>query len=425
MLRAYRFACMVCAPLILIWLLVRWRGGKEHPTRWRERLGIASLPRPSGRVLWLHAASVGEFNAALPFIQLIVSHQPDSQMLVTTGTVTSASLAATRLPAQAMHQFVPVDLPFAVRRFLQHWQPDGAIWTESEFWPNLIDLTARQCPMMAVNVRLSARSARCWARTRRSFSRLLAPFGTLYAASHADAAHLALAGITDVQVAGNLKYDAEPLPHQPDDATQLRAQIGSRPVWLAASTHEGEEALVLQAHARLISYFPDLLTIIAPRHPQRSAAVQQLLTHHATAFACRSLGEAITAGTTIYLADTLGEMGLWFRLCPVVFLGGSLVPVGGHNPIEPAQLDCAIVSGGHVHHFADLFVAWQSEQAVRIVDTADALADTVRHWFDHPAEREKAQRAAHDAVAKRRGVAAALYPLLCQRLDAAHSARPS
>lgn len=318
-------------------------------------------------------------------------------VLLTTGTVTSAALLAERLPAlgleSVLHRFVPLDVPGWVARFLDHWRPDAVGFVESELWPNLIGgCEARGIPMMLVNARMSARSLRGWQRAPSFAQQILGAFTRVQAQSEADAAHLRLLGARDVDAPGNLKLAAPPLPVDPAELARLRALIGARPVWLASSTHPGEEDVVGRVHRGLASAHPDLLTIVAPRHPERGAAVAAAL-----GASRRAAGQ--DPGPGIWVADTLGELGLLYRLAPLAFVGRSLVGQGGQNPLEPARLGCAIAVGPHTANFAESVQALEAAGALTRVADASELASWVDGMLRDP-DRQRVAGAAACAAAK-------------------------
>lgn len=374
----YSILGTLLTPFIGGWLRRRVGRGKEEPSRLRERFGHASLPRPQGRLLWLHAASVGEVQSMLTLVRALLAQESDSHILITTGTVTSAALVAQQNLPRTIHQFTPVDTYFSVKRFLDHWRPDMALWVESEFWPQLLlQAKRRRIPVILVNARLSSKSFQGWKRWKFFAQQILDCFTVIYAGSGDDAARLRALGAHDVIEAGNLKFDAASLPVDAAAIATLSAQIGDRPLWLAASTHANEEHRVGLAHQRIATQFPNLLTIIAPRHAARGDAIETDLRNDGLSVARRSKGEAVTSDTQIYLADTMGELGTFYHLADIVFLGGSLIAHGGHNPLEPARQHCAILSGKHVHNFSDIVKKMQQSQAIRLVDDHEALASTV------------------------------------------------
>jgi 3-deoxy-D-manno-octulosonic-acid transferase len=352
----------------------RARRGKEDPARSGERYGLASAPRPSGRVVWVHAASVGETNAVMPLVDRLVA--TGCSVVFTSVTITSAAIAARRLPAGAVHQFSPLDIGSWIGRFLDHWRPDLALFVESELWPaTILALAARGIPQLLMNARLSERSQKGWGRfgtvSRALFSRITA----CLAQSAKDGERYRALGVPQTIVTGNLKFDVPPPPADPAALATFRTAVGGRPLWVAASTHEGEEEIVAAAHRILKTRFPDVLTVIAPRHPPRGPAIRTLLAGQGFTVAERSLGEPLTAATDIYLADTLGELGLFYRAAPVALLGGSLIAHGGQNPIEPARLDTALLHGPFVHNFEDIYAALdRNGGAVRVSDAASLAA---------------------------------------------------
>lgn len=391
----YRGLTNVAEPLVRFYLGLRLRRGKEDPQRMPERQGMASAPRPNGPLVWLHAASVGEAQSALALIERLLQMRTDLNLLVTSGTVTSAGLLKRRLPARAIHQFVPVDLRHWVRRFLDHWQPDLALFVESELWPNLVlETSSRGCPLMLVNGRMSARSFARWQRAPRLAQALLGRFALCLGQTEQDAARLAALGAPKAEYLGNLKYSAAPLPSDEAALAALRAEAGKRPLWLAASTHPGEERMAAEVHLALRADHENLLTIIVPRHPERGDEIEAMLENLGLTVARRSRGEAPDAGREIYLADTLGELGLFYRLAGIAFIGGSTGSLGGHNPLEAAQLDCAILYGPDMANFrtvaADLAAA---QAAVQISDRED-LRRRLGRLLAEPDERKNLARAA-------------------------------
>jgi 3-deoxy-D-manno-octulosonic-acid transferase len=374
---AYRGFASLASPFLRRMLARRIKRGKEVPARVNERFGISSLNRPEGRLIWFHAASVGETLSLLPVIAAL---EGKASVLLTTGTVTSASLAAERLPSFAQHQFVPLDVPAWVRRFLAHWRPDGAVFVESELWPaTLMMLDARRIPRLLINASMSARSAARWRRAPGFARRILGGFTAVHAQSARDAEYLTALGAKPVLKWGNLKFAA---PLLPVDEIALKAmrQAISGPHWLAASTHPGEEEIVIAAHRLLAAQFPGLITVIAPRHPARGAGVAALCT--GLPVARRSLGQPPAPG--IYIADTLGELGLFYRLCPCALVGGSLVDIGGHNITEPARLGTAVLTGPFTGEIAEQVQRLQAAGAIVAVTDAATLAAALRHWLEDP-----------------------------------------
>ncbi len=351
----YRLLGRAAVPLIRAYLRRRIARGREDPQRIGERLGTPSLPRPKGAVVWLHAASVGEAVSLLPLIERLQRDWPQFSLLMTSGTVTSARLMAERLPGGVIHQYVPVDLPGAVERFLDHWRPSLSLMVESEFWPNLIAATTKTgSELILLNGRVSTASYRSWRRFRPLIATLLGQFSLVMARSPRDQRHLRDLGAAGAICPGDLKAAAAPLAANQTDLTALRAALGNRPLWLAASTHPGEDEMAGQIHHALKARFPDLLTLLVPRHPNRADAIRAALEARQLTVAQRSRNETVSPSGDIYLADTMGEMGLWYHLAEIVFVGGSLVPIGGHNLLEPAKLGCAVLAGPHTANFSEM-----------------------------------------------------------------------
>ena len=421
LLGLYRMATDLGSPLLALHLNRRVGKGKEEALRLGERSGQATIERPGGPLLWVHAASVGESLAALPLIEVLLDDRQDLHILLTTGTVTSAKLMATRLPPRAMHQFAPLDQAGAWRRFFAHWRPDVGCLIESEIWPNLIlEAERSNLPLTLINGRMSPRSARRWGIARASARRLLRSFALCLARGQADADRFSALGAVDVRMVGDLKNAAPPLPAAPAALAKFRAMIGKRPVWLAASTHPGEEVSVVAAHRQIRRRHPDLLTIIVPRHPDRGEGLACELRAGGEELARRSLNEQPDAATEIYLADTLGELGLFYRVADLAFIGGSLVPHGGQNPLEAARLGCPILFGAHTANFEEMTARLLDADAARRVGDADELARAVDTLLAEPATRERmALRgceagAAEEAVLVR--VQQALMPLLDRQI---------
>jgi len=387
-LAVYLAAARLAGPVARMVLTRRAARGREDPARIGERLGRASVPRPAGRLIWLHGASVGEGMSMLPLIAELWRQAPDATCLVTTGTVTSARRMAELLPEGAIHQFVPVDTAGAVRRFLDHWRPDLAIWVESEFWPGLMTAAAaRGVPMMLVNARVSERSARGWRRAPGMARVLVRHFGRIVTQDAPTVGRLAAMGADPARLreGGNLKV-LTPAPGCDEaELSRLRGVLAGRPVWLAASTHAPEEAEVAMAHGRMGR--GGLLTILAPRHPNRAAEIATLLKGQGLSVAQRSRGEVPRPETDVWLADTLGEMGLWFRLAPVAFVGGSIAAMGGHNPFEPAALGAAILYGPRTENFAPAYASLAEAGAARLVHDGGELGAAVAELLGNEAAR--------------------------------------
>jgi 3-deoxy-D-manno-octulosonic-acid transferase len=380
-------------PLAVAYLARRRRRGKEDPIRFRERRGVASMARPHGPLVWIHAASIGEATAILGLVERLLASCPGLEILVTTGTVTSARLLENRLPARARHQFVPGDLPHWIARFLNHWRPNLALWVESELWPNLVLATrANGIPMVLVNGRLSARSFKHWQQWPGLIRPMLRAFDLCLAQDQQQADRFRMLGAQQVATVGDLKAAAAALPFDESALSRLSQCIGERPMWLAASTHQGEEEIAAQVHRNIVADFPGLLTIIAPRHPTRGDAIGSMLTAQRFTIARRGRGEAVTRETDVYLADTIGELGLFYRLAGIAFIGGSLVAKGGHNPFEAARLNCAVLHGPDMSNCAGMAAALAVSGAAETVTGAASLARAVSSLLSD--RRVQADRAA-------------------------------
>jgi 3-deoxy-D-manno-octulosonic-acid transferase len=396
-LRAYRMFSVAMTPLTPLLLARRLRRGKEHRLRLPERRGISVMARPPGQLIWLHGASVGELISVLPLIERIRAREIN--VLVTSGTVTSGGLAEQRLPRDVIHQFVPLDVPMFVRRFLDHWQPDLALFAESDLWPNIMIETARRgIPMILVNGRLSDNSFRRWRYVPVSIGNLLGRLDLCLARTRADAERLSELGATHVVTTGDLKLDVPAPPADGRKLAELNAAIGGRRVIAAASTHAGEETAVIDAHRRLRANFPSLLTIIVPRHPERGAGVEAIARAAGLKTKLRSRRELPDATTDIYVADTVGELGIIYRLSPIVFVGGSLVKRGGQNPIEPAKLGAAILHGRHVWNFTEIYAALNQAHGAETITDASKLTAAFGALLAHGETRARVADAARTTV---------------------------
>ncbi len=392
----YRIAATLATPFLPSLLRRRATLGKEDRTRLGERRGESTTPRPGGPLVWIHGASVGETISLLPIAERLAADR--IAVLMTSGTVTSARLMARRLPPGAIHQFVPLDAPLYVRRFLDHWRPDLALIAESEIWPNLIVQTDRRgIPLVLVNARISERSFERWRKAGDISRTVFSRFDLCLAQSETDGGRLLALGAPRVAVTGNLKYDVPPPPADPLKVSMIEGLIGSRPVWMAASTHPGEDVMVLAAHRKVAKNHPHLLTILAPRHPHRGAEIEDLVRRAGLRGARRSLGLQPDRATDVYIVDTIGELGIFYRTVPVALTGGSLVPHGGQNPIEPAKLGTAVLHGPHVHNFVEVFAALdRTGGAVGV--TPETMPDVLSELLGDPSGLRWMARAGGGAV---------------------------
>jgi 3-deoxy-D-manno-octulosonic-acid transferase len=392
-LRAYRRLASAATPFLPLLMSRRLKRGKEDPERVIERRGATNRRRPQGPLVWIHGASVGEMLAIVPIAEHI--DRRGFNVLVTSGTVTSAQLAEWRLPPDAMHQFVPYDTPSFVARFLDHWQPSLGIFAESDLWPNLIMAGAeRRVPLVLINGRLSERSFRRWKRFPATISALLAHFELCLAQSAADAGRYTELGAPRVSTTGNLKLDAAAPPADAKALSAMTRAVDKRPVIAAASTHPGEEKIIVDVHRKLRDRFPGLLTVVAPRHPERGEGILDIAHSASLNAVARSRGHLPNHSTDIYVADTIGELGLIYRVAPIVFVGGSLVRHGGQNPIEAAKLGAAILHGPHVWNFAEIYAELDRAEGAAEVQDGERLTSRIGNWLlDSNACRSAAESA--------------------------------
>lgn len=386
---AYRTLTELGAPVIHYYLRRRLKAGREDASRFNERLGKPSKPRPAGFLIWCHAASVGEAASLLALIEEIQKHYPEASLLITTGTVTSARMLEGRLPRGTLHQYMPVDrLPY-VRQFIDHWEPDLALWVESELWPNMIsEIRLRKIPAVLLNGRMSDKSFRQWYRVRSWARELLGAFNLCLTQTEAERGRFVTLGAKPVQCIGNLKYAAKPLPFDAAALDELRLAVVGRDVWLMASTHRGEEDIAATVHKQLKSTRHNMLTLIVPRHAVRGDEIATRLGALGLVVARRSKHEPIAANTDIYLVDTMGELGLFYRLAPLTVMGGSFVPTGGHNPIEAAQLGTALIFGPSMFNFADITREFLFRRAAIQLQHANEIGFTVNRLLTDATERE-------------------------------------
>jgi 3-deoxy-D-manno-octulosonic-acid transferase len=417
MLRVYQKLSTAIVPLAPALINRRLKQGKEDPARIGERRGVSLGVRPPGPLVWIHGASVGEVLAAAALIEKLRALK--IRILLTSGTVTSAAIVAKRFPADIIHQYVPYDSPRYVARFLDHWRPSLALFIESDLWPNLILASAaRRLPMVLINGRMSHRSFPRWRRITGTISALLGRFDVCLAQSAVDAERFTALGSRNVVTTGNLKFDVPAPPADLAKLERLMSVTRGRPIIVAASTHPGEEEILLEAHRTLAGFFPSLLSVFVPRHPDRGEAVARTIAASGLTAALRSREELPTAKTDIYVADTMGELGLFYRLAPIVFMGGSLVEHGGQNPIEAVKLGASIVHGPHIFNFPDVYEALDRSGGGKRADTLEALVKQLGQLLADPAARDLSIAAAERVVVQLGGALdrtlSALEPYLLQ-----------
>lgn len=380
LLRGYLGLTALAGPLGERHLRRRLARGKEDPARWREKLGVTSASRPAGRLIWCHAVGLGEVLALRGLIEAMAGRAPEASFLVTSSARASGEVFAKAPPPRTLHQFLPLDLPGPVARFLDHWQPDLSIWAEQDLWPRLVVETARRgVPLALVNARMGARAFGGRARARGLYRDLYARFALIEAQDAGTAGHLTALGATGVRVGAPLKAAAPPLPCDAGELARLRGLLAGRRVWLAAASHPGDEAVALAAHRQVLAADPAALLILAPRDPRRDLATDLPMTR-------RSAGQGPDAA--VWVADTFGEMGLWYRLAPAALIGGGF-GIGGHNPWEAAALGCAILHGPGVGNFAGDYARLQAAGGAMAVADGPALAAAL----DDPGLPAMAQRA--------------------------------
>ena len=402
MLSLYRTLATLSTPFLRRLLSDRLAKGKEIASRLNERFGYASAARPVGELIWFHAASVGELQSILPLMNTLLEANPDLHILVTTMTVTSAKRFDELKPDRCIHQFIPLDTPDFVARFMQHWHPHAAFLTESEIWPNLIIEMKKSVPVCGIiNGRMSEKSFKKWNFFPGAIASLLNGL-KIFAQSEKDAERYKKLGGKNVSFIGNLKFDAPALPFDEVQYQTLKSMIGDRPVWLAASTHPKEESEILEfLQPRLLKQFPQLLSIIVPRHPERGEKLSVLCKNSAL----RSRQEPITQSTQVYIADTIGELGLFYRLSKIVFMGGSLIPHGGQNMLEPARLSCAVVWGEHVFNFEDAaYMMIENHAGIQAKSEGDDLLNQLTDLLSNPIKTQEMGARAHELMQQQSGI---------------------
>jgi len=418
LLTVYRLATIAATPFASAALNWRANHGKEDPARLAERMGESNRPRPRGRLVWLHGASVGESLSLLPLIDRFI--QRGLEVLVTSGTVSSARVLSARLPAGAFHQYAPIDAPKFVERFLDHWRPDIAVFAESELWPNIVAaVRARGAPLVLANARISRKSAERWRAVPGAAKSVFGAVDLCLAQDSDNAARFLALGARCVRIAGNLKFDVPPPPADSAKLAAFNGAIGARPAWAAVSTHPGEEDLVLDAHVDMAAQTPSLLTIIAPRRWERGVEIVEAARARGLTAALRSQESEPRRDVDVYIVDSVGELGLIFRSVGVVLMGKSLLPGGGgQNPIEPAKLGCAILHGPYVENFTEAYGELAAAKAAARVLDAASLARAAQYLLADPARMRKMGRAAAETVERlggaSRGIMTAVEPYLAQ-----------
>ena len=385
MIRLYAAATVLAWPLIRLIMWQRVKQGKEDGQRIGERFGRISTPRPTGPIIWVHAASIGETVSILSLVERLLVDFQLVNVLITTVTRSSGEILEKNLSGKLFHQFVPIDRPGEINSFLDHWDPDVAIWVESELWPNLLTaVQGRGIPIFLVQGRISEKSFRHWRFLRWLVRPLLEGFSRVLVQTPEDADRYRALGAVEPVVTGSLKYSSPPLKIDKIELAQINLRLGGRPCWVAASVHPGEFSLLRDAHLMIRRRFPNLLTIVVPRHPIAGASMERSALDADISGAVRSRAEEITEETEIYIGDSFGELGIFYEICPIAFVGGSLVPHGGQNPLEAIQLGCVVLLGPHMFNFSQIVSDLASEDALVSVGSAASLADKISEFLESP-----------------------------------------
>lgn len=409
----YRAFFILITPFLCIWFGVRLLKGKENKTRFRERLGFPNKSRPEGKLIWMHGASVGECLSMLPLIKRLLELDPALHIMVTSGTVTSADLMAKRLPERAFHQFAPIDSPWGTYFFIRHFKPNAVLWFESEFWPSMLaSIHAAKVPLILLNGRISDHSFDRWQKLPFIIKSMLKNFTLTLGQSPENARRLEVLGSPAVDCVGNIKYAAGIAPFDANELADLKQQIGNRPCWNGASTHDNEEEQMANIHLGLKEHYPTLLTICVPRHPNRADAIEKMCQGKGFTVARRSRKDSITTETDFYIADTIGEMGLLYQLSDIVFVGGSLIPFGGQNMLEPMRLKRATLIGPYAFNFKEIVASAKEHNALIEVANADEMQTKLDYLLGHPDEVAKIGEVAEQLASSEMAVLDRLYELL-------------
>lgn len=419
----FSYSCLVYLLLPFIFIKLWWRG-RDNPAyrqAWAERLGYVKSSANDPFCICLHAVSVGETMAARPLIEQLLIRYPEARLWITSTTPTGAATVMRLFGSAVEHSYLPYDTPQAMQRFLQTVRPKLLLVMETELWPNLYAACAQaQIPLILVNARLSARSARGYARIQSLIRETLARINLIAAREQQDAERFLGLGarLSQIKVLGNIKFDAPVAKDAALKSQALRQIWGQRLVWVAASTHQGEDELVLQTHASLLKQFPDLLLILVPRHPERFDEVASLCEQAKLSYQRRSHTQDLSATSAVLLGDTMGELVMWYACADLAFVGGSLVDVGGHNPLEALAFDVPVLSGPYVHNFQDIYPALVKAGAAVLVDSPTVLAHYLAAWLSNPEARQQAGRAGQQFLQQQGGVVERLLPEVDRLLNA-------
>ena len=394
----YNTLIRILYPLVIrSYIQKRIEIGKEDTKRFNERIGRPTKERPEGKLIWFHGASVGESVSMLPLINRLLETDENTYVMVTTGTTTSAEIMGKRLPERAFHQYITIDNPVFTKRFIKYWQPDLVLWFESDFWPAMLStIKKKNIPLILVNGRISNKSFKRWQQFDYISKELLGCFTFCLGQSEEDAYRLRVLGAKDSTCLGNLKFAGLPIPVDETKKAEITKQIGNRRIFCISSTHENEEYQLGKRFKNLFEKHPDVLVLIAPRHPQRGVEIKTQLTDLGLNVSLRSANEKITSKTQVYIADTIGELGIWYGISPIVFIGGSLVPHGGQNFMEPSRLKDAVIVGPYMHNFTEAMQRAQKANAIIQTNDAEEVIDTVIQLFDNKDLLEAKQSLAYN-----------------------------
>lgn len=414
----YQCLSILLYPFILLLIILRLFKGKENKSRINERLGFPKKERPTGKLVWMHGASVGECLSMLPLVKKLLEEDKNLHIMITSGTVTSADLMQKRLPERAFHQFIPIDTPFAAHRFVKHWNADAILWFESDFWPNILRaIYKNKKPLILLNGRISDKSFARWQKFPHIIKSIQSLFTLSFGQTQEDARRLKVLGAQDVVSTGNLKFAAVNPPFDADELKKIHASIGNRPVWCMASTHDDEETQGADVHLEFIKKYPDLLTVFVPRHPHRAETIIQMLNKKGLTVSRRSLNEKITDKTNIYIADTIGEMGLLYQIAPVVFVGGSLIKFGGQNMLEPMRLSRTVIIGPHAFNFREIVKTAKEKKALIEVMNKTELQMELEKFFSNPSDYKTMQESAHQLATSEMNVLDRVWSILHERFN--------
>ena len=381
----YRVLWVVLSPLVDLMFIIRLIKGKEDKKRIPERLGISKVARPNGKLLWLHAASVGESLSILPLIRTLQERQPSLHILVTTGTVTSAELMAKRLPQNVVHQFVPLDFYWSVKNFIRHWQPDLSVFVESELWPELL----HQAPNpIIINGRMSEKSAARYQKFAPLTGFMFQKIRLILAQSEESYSNFQKVCNSPLENSGNLKFDAPKPPADFEELEALQQQLQNHKLFVCASTHPGEDEVMAAIHQRAKAEVKNLITVIVPRHPHRGKSIQKQLQKAGYTCNLRSAGEPIE---NIYIADTIGELGLWYRLANVVLMGKSLHSGGGQNPFEPLKCGKVTLTGPSMENFTEMMQIFKEREIILQSENVAQIEKDLVYFLKNDKQRTLAE----------------------------------